>query len=96
MKYFFSRFSGAVGGALFDGFQWFWAGWVGDRRNGGGGRSVRWSVGQSGGGPVLSQSWPSLGPVLAQPLKRKAWSDIASSVWELSLVWRRLNIGFWL
>ena len=71
------------------------AGWVTEGM-GGGGRSVRWSVGQSGGGAVLAQSCPSLGPVLAQPLKRKAWSDIASSVWELSLVWRRLNIGFWL
>ena len=27
---------------------------------------------------------------------REVWSDIASSVCELSLVWRRLNIGFWL
>ena len=65
-----------------------------------GGRPKEWGrVGRSGGRSVsqaVAQSWPSLGPVLAQPLKRKAWSDIASSVWELSLVWRRLNIGFWL
>ena len=40
------------------------AGWATEGM--GEGRSVRWSVGQSGGGPVLSQSCPSLGPVLAQ------------------------------
>ena len=46
------------------------------------GRSVGRSVGQVVGRSPLSPLAP-----------KEVWSDIASSVCELSLVWRRLNMG---
>ena len=42
------------------------------------------SGGRSAGPP--SPPLPPLAP-------KEVWSDIASSVWELCLVWRRLNMG---
>ena len=57
-------------------------------------RSVGWSVGRSVGQAlgrsVGSPSTPSPSP---PPVTKEVFSDIASSVWELCLVWRRLNMG---
>ena len=99
---FFSRFSVRFGGSGGAGFRWFsmvfsgFGGWVSDRTNGGGsvGRSVSQSASQLvrlvrcplGQAPVRqSASQPASQPAI----QKKAWSDSASSVWELSLAWRR-------
>ena len=87
------RFSVRFGGG---GFRWFSMvlGRVGRsvRRSVGrsGGRSVGRSVGQALGRSVGSPSTPSPSP---PPVTKEVLSDIASSVWELCLVWRRLNMG---
>ena len=90
----FGGFRSDSGGAVFEGFRWFWGGWVGQSgaRSVGQavGRLVGRSVGQSLGRSVGSPSTPSPSP---PPVAKEVLSDIASSVWELCLVWRRLNMG---
>ena len=91
-NFFFEVFGPIRGG----GFRWFSMvlGRVGRsvRRSVGrsGGRSVGRSVGQALGRSVGSPSTPSPSP---PPVTKEVLSDIASSVWELCLVWRRLIMG---
>ena len=83
MRFYFSRFSVRFGGAVFDDF-----GAVGRSV----GQSGARSVGRSGGRSVGRSGARSVGP--PSPLAPKeVWSDIAYNVCELSLVWRRLNMG---